>query len=144
MHKLKYILGSGAASAAMALGVALPAAAAPQSTVCVGGVIATNVCPNVNVNNSRTRTTTLGNNSAIIRNNVLQVQSTNATTGQANIGVATGTGVGGAGVGTGTGILGAGTGVGVGGAGTGAAANLQGNNSTNTATGTQNGGVNFQ
>lgn len=143
MKNIKYMIKTGLASVALAAGVAFPAAAATQTTTCAGGLIATNICPNVNVNNSRNRSLTLGNGSAIIRNNVSQLQLVGASTTQGNVGVASGVGIGGAGTGTGVGILGAGTGVGAGGAGTGVGANSQSNSATTSATGTQSNTVNF-
>ncbi|HUP26317.1 MAG TPA: hypothetical protein VM124_01560 [Candidatus Limnocylindrales bacterium] len=142
MGKLKYVLTSGAASVAVALGVAFPVAAQSQTTTCVNGLVGLNLCPNVNVDNSRTRSTTLGAGSAIVRNSVLQAQSVSAKTTQLNLsGATTGVGVGGAGTGLGVGVLGSGTGVGAGGAGTGTATNNQGNWSSTTATGTQTNNV---
>ncbi len=142
MGKLKYVLTTGAASVMVALGVAFPVAAQSQTATCVNGLVGLNVCPNVNVDNSRTRTWNLGSGSAIVRNNVLQAQSVTANTTQLNLsGATTALGVGGAGTGVGAGILGGGTGVGVGGAGTATATNSQTNWSNTTTTGTQTNNV---
>lgn len=142
MNKLKKTLGAGAASLAMVLGLALPAAA-QQSVDCSGGLVATNICPNVSVDNSRTRTTVVDHCSAIINNNVSQEQAVLAGTEQANVGAGTGAGVGGAGTGAGVGVVGNGTGAGAGGAGTGSGSNEQSNNANTSATGTQSNTVTF-
>ncbi len=143
MKKIKIAFGAGVTTIALALGFALPAAA-QQATTCANGVAGANVCPNVDVNNSRNYTITLGNCSAIITNNVTQEQTVVAATDQANAnGATTGAGVGGAGTGAGVGTVGEGTGTGTGGAGTGTATNDQSNTATTTATGNQTSGVTF-
>lgn len=143
MIKIKYMIKTGLVSVVLAGGVALPAAA-QQSAVCTGDDLTLNLCPNVNIDNSDTRTTALGDGSAIIRNNVSQSQVVAAVTNQANVGVAAGVGVGGAGTGVGLGLLlGDGVGVGVGGDGTGVGANDQSNSAVTSATGTQSNAIVF-
>lgn len=145
MGKLKYLLGSGAASAALALGVAMPVAA-NQVAVCEGGRNTDNECTNVHIDRSRDRTTTLGDGSAIIRSHVRQWQSTTAVTVQSNEGFAIGTGVGGdadadarsSGRNGGDSEAHA-----EGGEGTGVAVNEQSNTAETTAHSTQVGGVHF-
>lgn len=145
MNKLKYALGAGATSVAMALGAALPVAA-QQTAVCDGGRNSDNNCTNVEIDRSRTRTTRLENCSAIIHSNVEQRQDTTATNDQSNEGGAVGDGAGGDGDanarsnGRNSGDSDANA---EGGDGTGVGVNEQHNNSTTTATGTQVGGVNF-
>lgn len=145
MKRLKYVLGSGAASVAMALGVALPAAAA-QTAVCDGGRNARNDCTNVHIDRSRNRSRNLRNGSAIIRSHVEQRQTTTATNRQHNEGFAIGIGTGGdadadarsSGRNSGDSEAHA-----KGGDGDGFAVNEQHNESHTTATGTQVGGVWF-
>lgn len=146
MQKLKYLLGSGAASVAMTLGVALPAAAATQTAGCEGGRNTHNRCTNVHVNNARHRTRTLGDGSAIIRSHVDQQQTTTATSTQSNDGFAIGVGIGGsadADASSSGREGGDSTAVAVGGEGTGVAVNEQSNTSHTTSTGVQIGGVWF-
>ncbi len=145
MKKLKYILGSGAASVALALGVALPASAA-QTANCDGGRNSRNDCKNVHVNRSRNRSRNVRNGSAIIRSHVEQRQNTRATNRQHNEGFAIGIGTGGdanadsrsSGRNGGDSDAHA-----RGGDGDGFATNEQHNESHTTATGTQMGGVWF-
>lgn len=145
MQKLKYALSAGAASIAMALGVAMPAAAT-QVAICESGRQSDNECTNITIDRSQDRTTTLGNCSAIIRSRVDQRQETTAVTNQNNSGAGVGTGAGGNGDADARGSGrngGDSTADATGGDGTGVGANEQTNTSTNTATGTQVGGVFF-
>ncbi len=145
MSKLKYALGAGATSVAMALGVALPVAA-NQTADCTGGRNTRNECTNVEIDNSEDRSRRLENCSAIIHSNVEQRQETTATDNQSNEGGAVGDGAGGDadaeadsnGRNGGDSDANA-----EGGDGTGTGVNEQHNDSTTTATGTQVGGVNF-
>lgn len=144
MKKIKHMVKTGLVSAVLAGGVALPASAATQTNNCTAALLAANWCANLSIDNSRDRTTTLGDGSAIIRNSSSQSQVVAAGTTQANVGVATGVGVGAPGTGVGIGgILGAGTGVGAGGAGTGSGSNTQSNTASTSATGTQTNAVVF-
>lgn len=140
MNKLKLAMGSGLATMAMVVGVALPASA-QQSVTCTSGAISSNECDNVNIDRSRTTTITLGQCSGIITSIVNQEQANTAVNAQGNLGGGTGVGAGGAGVGAGTGLGAEGTGTG--GAGTGTGSNDQSNTGSATATGNQTAGVNF-
>lgn len=143
MSKLKNTVISGIASLALVMGVALPASAATQSTYCSSRAISANICPNINVNNSRTWTRSMGSGSAIIRNNVDQRQFVGSSTTQLNLGFSFSNSDGGDGTGVGVGILGFGTGVGVGGASTSTSTNSQTNWSSTTSTGMQSNNVIF-
>ena len=146
MNKIKYIVTSGAASVAMALGVALPAAASTQTAVCDGGRNSVNRCTNLHIDTSRTRTWTLGDGAAIIRSTVEQRQTTTATNNQLNVGFALGVGTGGDGDADARSSgrdSGDSTAVGVGGDGTGVGLNEQTNTSHTSATSVQLGGVWF-
>lgn len=143
MNKITKIAGTGVASLALAVGFALPAAAQTQSTDCSSGAVSANVCPNINVDNSTTRTITIGNCSAIIDNNVDQAQEVVAVTDQTNVGGAGSDSDGGDGTGVGVGVVGEGAGAGAGGDSTSSATNEQNNAAETTATGTQTSTINF-
>lgn len=143
MKKLSLAFGTGLASLALMAGVALPASAATQRINCSADDRSRTVCSNMLRNNSRNHSVTLGDGSAIIRSNVVQLQSTSSSSTQSNTGTAIGIGTGGDGTARSSGRD-SGDSVGIGGNGTGLAGNLQTNTSTTSATGVQVGGVWFQ
>lgn len=129
MNKLKKILGTGAASTALAIGFALPAAA-QQAATCTGddGIV-TNICPNVSVDNSRDNSRQLGDCSAIINNDSDQDQNVDSETNQTVAGAAVADGSGGNGR--------------EGGSGNAEATNNQSATASSSATGSQSNTINF-